>query len=203
MSGDKPVDSIKLPDPAVDGKVSVEKTLLLRRSVREYGSEPLTLGNISQLLWAAQGITGKGGYRTAPSAGALYPLEIYIAAGKVTGLDPGIYNYIPQEHMLRKIRSGDKRTELCRASLNQSSVCNAQAVIAVAAVYKRTTGKYGERGIRYVHMEVGHAAQNVCLQAVSLGLNTVIIGAFNDDDIGKILGLGNGEYPLSLIPVGK
>jgi SagB-type dehydrogenase family enzyme len=197
-------ETVKLPQPKYDSKFSIEKTLLERRSVRNYKDEPLTLAEVSQLLWAAQGITDKAnGLRTAPSAGALYPLETYLVAGKVTGLPAGLYKYKPRGHELEKIADGDKRTELSKAALGQSSVSQAPVVIAISVVYERITGKYGQRGIRYADMETGHVGENVALQAVALGLGTVMVGAFNDDSVKKVLALPTEEKPLYLIPVGR
>jgi SagB-type dehydrogenase family enzyme len=195
--------TIKLPRPQYDSRSSVENTLLERRSVRTYSDEPLTLAEISQLLWAAQGVTHHRGFRTAPSAGALYPLEIYMVAAKVTGLATGIYKYKPGSHELLQVVEGDKRTDLCRAALNQSAVKNAPVIILFCAVYQRMTVKYGQRGIRYAFIEVGHSAQNICLQAVSLGLGTVPMGAFHDDKVKKLLNCEESEEPLYLMPVGK
>lgn len=194
---------IKLPEPRYDSTTSIEKTLLKRRSVRTYKKEPLSLSEISQLLWAAQGCTSKGGYRTAPSAGALYPLDLYVVAGNVTSLQSGIYQYKAQTHELVKMVKGDKRAELCSSALGQTSVKTAGAVIVFSAVYERTTQKYGERGIRYVHIEAGHAAQNVHLQAVSLNLGTVVIGAFYDSKVKEIMNMGDNEQPVCLMPIGK
>ncbi|MBA4379525.1 MAG: nitroreductase [Anaerolinea sp.] len=194
---------IILPTPVHDSETSVEKALLERRSLREYGREPLTLAEISQLLWAAQGITHPAGLRTAPSAGALYPLEIYLLAGNVTDLRAAIYRYKPESHALSLIAEGDQRPALRQAALGQSAVQDAAAVIVIAAIYERTTVKYGERGVSYVHMEVGSVAQNVYLQAVSLNLGTVFIGAFHDDEVKKVLHLAADEQPLGLMPVGR
>jgi len=195
--------SIKLPKPQYDSNVSIEETLLKRRSIRSYISEPLAIAEISQLLWSAQGVTNRKGFRTAPSAGALYPLEVYIAAGNVTDLDAGIYKYYPHKHEIVNTVKGDKRSELCRAGLGQSSIKNAPAVMVFCAVFERVTGSYGKRGIQYVHMEVGHAIQNVCLQAISLGLGSVIIGAFNDYDVKDAMNFELEEHPLLILPVGK
>ncbi|MFH0772647.1 MAG: SagB/ThcOx family dehydrogenase [Candidatus Omnitrophota bacterium] len=196
--------TLKLPQPKYDSKFSIEKTLLERRSVRDYKDEALTLAEVSQLLWAAQGITDKAnGLRTAPSAGALYPLEIYLVSGKVTGLPAGLYKYKPRGHELEKIADGDKRAGLSKAAYGQSSVSQASVVIAISAVYERITGKYGQRGIRYTDMEAGHAGENVALQAIALNLGTVMVGAFNDDDVKKVLALPAEENPLYLIPVGR
>lgn len=196
-------DIIALPTPVFDGAASLEYTLRERRSVRTYRDVPLTLAEISQLLWAAQGITHPSGYRTAPSAGGLYPLELYVLAGNVTELPDGIYQYLPHEHELVRMSEGDVRAALREAALDQEVVSDAAAVIVMTAVFERTTVKYGERGIQYVHMEVGSAAQNVYLQAVSLGLGTVFIGAFYDDQAKEVLNLEGDEQPLCLMPVGR
>lgn len=194
---------IRLPAPVYESKTDLNKALQERRSVREYRNEPLLLAHISQLLWAAQGVTSLGGYRAAPSAGALYPLEVYVVAGNVTGLPAGIYKYSPPQHTLSKTADGDKRAALARAALGQDWAAGAPAIIAISAVYERTTGKYGERGTRYVHMEVGHVGENIALEAVSLGLGTCMVAAFSDGDVKRVLGLPAEEHPLYLIPVGK
>ncbi len=196
-------ETIKLPEPAEDGKISLEKAMLKRRSVRSFKDSPLILAEVSQLLWAAQGVTSPRGLRTAPSAGALYPLEVYIVAGNVADLPDGVYHYRPAGHELVRVIKGDKRTELCSAALGPTSVRNAAAVIVFAAVYERTTVKYGDRGIQYVHMETGHAAQNVFLQTVPLNLGTVVIGAFYDDEVRKVLKMSDREQPLYIMPVGR
>lgn len=195
---------IKLPRPEYKNGIPVEKTLLNRRSIRGYADESLTLAQISQLLWAAQGITHPRGFRTAPSAGALYPLEVILVTGKVKDLSPGVYKYIPRHHSMTRRASGDKRADLSRAALHQGAVKNAPAVMIMSAVYGRTESKYGrKRGRRYVLIEVGHASQNVCLQAVSLGLGTVPIGAFHDHQVKKIINSEKDENPLYIIPIGK
>jgi len=194
---------IKLPSPRYNSDVSIEQALLKRRSVRKYKAEPLTIAEVSQLLWSAQGITNPSGFRTAPSAGALYPLEVYLVVGEVKGLSQGIYKYLPKQHELLKIKDGDARRELAIAALGQSWVKDAAVDIVFAAVYERVTRKYGKRGIRYVHMEVGHAAENVYLQAVSLKLGTVVVGAFEDEKVKKILNMAESEQPLYIMPIGK
>ena len=195
---------IELPDPKYDSETSVEEALLKRRSVRRYSGEPATLFEVSQLLWAAQGITDQTkGFRTAPSAGALYPLEVYIVAGNVNGIQDGVYKYEIKEHKLRRILAGDKRRELCDAALDQSSVKDAAAVIVLSAVYERTTAKYGEKGVKYANMEAGHAAQNVYLQSASLNLGTVVVGAFDSEEVKNILNMPEEESPLYLMPVGR
>jgi len=193
---------IRLSRLTLSGERSLESVLQTRRSVREYARKPLTRDELAQLLWAAQGVTGPGSLRTAPSAGALYPLEVDVVIGDVDGLPSAIYRYRPDRHELVLTRGGDRRRELRAAALGQDCVEAGAAVIALAGVYARTSEKYGERGIRYVHMEVGHAAQNVCLQATAFGLGTVVVGAFEDGPVKRVLGLASDEEPLSLIPVG-
>lgn len=171
--------------------------LAQRRSVREFSDQQLTLEELGQLLWAAQGITHPAGYRTAPSAGALYPLEVYVITGE------GIYHYEPEGHLLFLHKRGDFRPSLHRAALQQSPVLRALAVFLIAAVYDRTEAKYGkERSPRYVHLEAGHAAENLLLQAVALDLGAVPIGAFIDDEVQEVLSLPEDHQPLYLIPVG-
>lgn len=192
-----------LPTPRLEGPLSLEEAFSKRRSVRSYQDGPLNLEQVSQLLWAAQGITGSGGFRTAPSAGALYPLEIYVVAGDVVGLASGIYRYEPRGHRLTKTVDGDLRRALCQAALGQMPVRKAPMTVVITAVFQRTTDKYGERGIRYVYLEAGHAAQNLCLQAVSLGLGTVVIGAFRDKEVSTVMKIQGKAYPLYVIPVGR
>jgi len=194
---------ITLPEPRYDSDVSLDEALLKRRSVRDYSDEALTLQEVSQLLWAAQGITDPSGKRTAPSAGALYPLEVYVVVGDIEGIVKGVYKYKPQEHELIKILNGDQRKALAKAALDQQSVAQGAIDIVVTAIYERTTGKYSDRGIRYVHMEAGHAAQNVYLQAVALNLGTVSIGAFYDDQVKEVLNLPDDREPLYIMPVGR
>jgi SagB-type dehydrogenase family enzyme len=193
---------VQLPQPRLDSGTSVEKALLARRSVREYRDEPLTLAEVGQLLWAAQGITAPKGRRTAPSAGALYPLELYLVAGKVRDLPPGIYHYRPQAHTLSLVLAGDRRGELSVAG-RQSSIKKAPASLVFSAVFARTAGKYGKRGERYVYMDHGHAAENVHLQAVALDLGTFVIGGIDDDAIKRVMALPREEEPLSVMPIGR
>uniref|UniRef100_A0A7V3YFT6 SagB/ThcOx family dehydrogenase n=1 Tax=Candidatus Caldatribacterium californiense TaxID=1454726 RepID=A0A7V3YFT6_9BACT len=197
-------ERIVLPSPRLDSDTSVEEALLQRRSHRSFARSPLTLPEIAQLLWVAQGVTDRAqGFRTAPSAGALYPLEVYIVTGEVEGLLPGVYRYLPGEHALSRVLEGDRREELYGVALFQRWIREAPVVLVFTAVYERTTRKYGERGIRYVHMEAGHAAQNVYLQAEALGLGTVVVGAFQDEGVKKVLNLPLSEHPLYLMPVGR
>jgi len=190
---------IKLRQPKEKGSISIEETLHQRRSVRDYKKGPLSLDQVSQLLWAA---SGKNLYRrTAPSAGATYPLEIYLVAGEVEGLEPGIYHYSPSGNNLEIVKEEDVRNGLFRAALGQEMIEEAPVSIIIAADYSRTTGRYGQRGIRYVHMEVGHVGQNVSLQAIALSMGTVMIGAFEDQKVKEVLGIK--EEPLHIIPIGK
>ncbi len=196
-------EMIDLPQPVTDGDMSVEKALTLRRSIRSYSSEPLSLSEVSQLLWSAQGITSEQGFRTAPSAGATFPLEMFMVVNNVEGLEKGIYHYHPHEHQLEFIRDEDVTPPLFRACLSQSMIREGGAVLVFAADFERTTGRYGERGIRYVYNEIGHAGQNVHLQAAALNLGTVVIGAYRDDEVEDILRLGNNLNVLYLMPVGR
>ena len=188
---------IRLPQPNVKGGTSLVENLAKRRSVREFASKHLSIQQIGQLLWAAQGITEeRWGLRTAPSAGALYPLEIYVV------LPAGIYHYNPQRHELKRVIEGDRRFELQNATLGQEAIGTAPAVFVFVAVYERTAVKYGDRATRYVHIETGHACQNMLLQATALALGGVPIGAFNDERIADVLKLAKNANPLYLVPVG-
>ena len=194
---------IKLPEPAYDGKISVETALKTRKSTRSYSAEPLLLDDVSQLLWAVQGISRKNRMRTAPSAGALYPLEVYLVAGHVQGLQAGIYRYLPHGHELELVESGDRRRELAISALHQNCIEKGAIDLVLAGVYERTSVKYGSRAKRYVHMEIGHAAQNIYLQAVGLDLGTVVVGAFDDEKVQRTLSMEKNELPLCIMPVGK
>ena len=203
VRGDAARGVVWLPEPRYDGDCSIESALRKRRSTREYLNEPLSLEEVSQLLWSAQGITDPEGLRTTPSAGALYPLEIYLVAGYVHSLSCGIYRYQREGHALSRIADVDRRAKLSAAALGQDCVRDGAVIIAVAAIYERTMARYRERGRRYVDMEVGHVGQNVSLQAVSLGLGTVMVGAFDDRKVMEILKMADDEQPLYLIPVGR
>jgi SagB-type dehydrogenase family enzyme len=192
-----------LPEPRLDGEVPVERALQSRRSLRKFAPEPLSLAAASQLLWAAQGITDRQGLRTAPSAGALYPLEILLVAGNVSGVRPGVYRYDPRGHRLSRVLDGDTRERIAEAALEQEWIAEAPAILVIAAVYERTARKYKRRTERYVHIEAGHAAQNVYLQAAALGLGTTMVGAFRDEELARALGLESDMKPIGLLPVGK
>lgn len=191
------IGRIDLPPPEVTGGGSLAEALAERRSVRDYRPGPLDPTEISQLVWAAQGVTSSAGLRTAPSAGALYPLELYVVT------DSGRYHYDPHRHQLEVLANEDVRVDLARAALSQNAVEDAAAVFVLAGVYARTEQKYGDRAERYVKLEAGHAAQNLLLQAVSLGLGAVPIGAFHDDQVREVLDLPDDHEPLYLIPVGR
>lgn len=196
-AGPTTAQAITLPTPQASGVMSLEEALARRRSVRDFGATPLTLAELGQLLWAAQGITSQDGHRTAPSAGALYPLELYAVTAEA------VYHYEAGEHRLSVHLAGDRRTELYAAALSQAPVLEAPAVLVIAAVYERTERKYGaERSPRYVHLEAGHAAQNILLQAVALDLGAVPVGAFDDDRVQQALALPADHQPLYLIPAG-
>jgi len=193
-------DMIILPKPSLNSNVSIEQALYNRRSIRSYKKEPLTLQEVSQLLWSAYGTT-KSGKKTCPSAGATYPLEIYLVCGEVEGLKTGLYHYNSLEHSLRKINDADLRKQLTIASLHQEYIEESPASIIIAADFSKTTKVYGSRGERYVYMEVGHCGQNIHLQCESLNLGTVVIGAFEDDKVKKILQIK--EEPLYIMPIGR
>jgi SagB-type dehydrogenase family enzyme len=195
-------DTLALPEPDRSGTQPLESLLRQRRSVRDYTDAPLALADLGQLLWAAQGITHPGGLRTAPSAGALYPLELYVVAGRIDALPAGLYHYRPDGHRLLPVLDGDLRNRLARSALGQMWMASAPAVVVIAAVYERTTRKYGSRAARYVHVEAGHAAQNLFLQAGALGLDSVVVGAFSDDSVSRLLQLPADVQPLLLMPVG-
>ena len=196
-------DTIPLPSPRLDGAMSLEQTLAQRRSVRDYSPAPISLADLGQLLWAGQGITSADGKRTAPSAGALYPLELYAAVSRIDGLEPGFYHYLPSQSAptLERLQIGDLAERIAESALNQECIKMAAVTIIIGAVNERTAVKYGTRTERYVNFEVGHAAENICLEAVALGLGAVTVGAFYEEEIK--LALPMDSEPLYLIPIGK
>jgi SagB-type dehydrogenase family enzyme len=204
---------VKLPEPKYDGAVSLEKAIKNRRSARDYSGEPITLAQAAQLLWAAYGITEpmpagpaflRGGLRAAPSAGARYPFEVYLVAGKVTGLAAGVYRYVSEEHALARVLDGDARGALSEAAFGQEWIREAPASLFVSAVFERTTKKYGERGSqRYVWMDSGYLGENVYLQAEALGFGCCVAGAFNDEAVKQAMKLPAGEEPVCILAVGK
>ena len=204
QSGGPEREIIELPAADTEGRVPLERTLAERRSIRRYAGEPLSLEQVGQLLWAAQGETQpRTGYRTAPSAGATYPLELYLVAGRVDGLSAGVYRYLPRRHEVERVGTEDLRQPLYDAALRQTMIREAPVVLVMTGVTERTAGRYGARAGRYVAMEAGHASQNIYLQATALGLGTVAVGAFDDEQISSVLGLDDGEQPLYLMPVGR
>ncbi|MCW8445425.1 SagB/ThcOx family dehydrogenase [Fluoribacter gormanii] len=196
-----PIERV-LPSPTYSSHISIEEALKKRRSIRQYKNQAITLQQVAQLLWASQGITSNEGFRTTPSAGALYPLEVYLVARNVSNLSAGVYHYVPSKHILQKIKEGDISAQLTRAALGQSTVNSGAANIVITAVFSRTIKKYGKLGNRFVFMEAGHAAQNIYLQTVSLNLATVSIGGFDDVQVKQALGITN-EEPLYILPIGK
>jgi len=197
-----PGDRIELPPP-LKGDLPLEEAIERRRSAREYLEGAISPAEAGTLLWAAQGVTSPQGLRAAPSAGGTFPLTLYLVAGIVEGLEPGVYRYVPEGHLLEAMRRGDLRVDLAAAALGQQWVEEAPLSLVLAADYGRTTGVYGQRGVRYVHMEVGHASQNLYLEAVSLGLGTVAVGAFDDAGVNRLLELPPGEEVLYVMPVGR
>lgn len=212
VKGNEPA-KIKLPAAKLDGEVSVEQAIQSRRSVRSFSGEALTLEEAAQLLWAAYGITKpvpdgpafiRGGLRSAPSAGALYPLEVYLVAGKVTGLAAGVYRYVSEEHALARVQEGDQRQALSQAALGQAWIGQAPATLFIAAVPERTTKKYGERGgQRYVWMDSGYLGENVYLQAAALGFGCCVAGAFDDEAVRQAMKLPRQEIPVCILSVGR
>ena len=187
--------TVPLPDPSLHGGMSLSEALAIRRTMRELSDLPLTEDELSQLLWSTQGIVPAGN-RTAPSAGATYPTEIYLLTAR------GVFHYRPHRHDLEVVVSQDVRARLFSDAVGQESVRDAAAVFVVTAVFERTAAKYGDRAVRYVHIEAGHVAQNLLLQATALGLGTVPVGSFDDAAVSEILGLPHDHEPLYLIPVG-
>jgi SagB-type dehydrogenase family enzyme len=194
---------VKLPAPRIDSQFSLEKAIKQRRSVRGYADTSLILADLSQLLWAAQGITSEAGLRAAPSAGATYPFEVYAVVGAVAGLEAGSYRYGCKNHELAPVNVGDQRRALSAAATGQSMIEDAPLTLALTAIYSRTSRRYGERASRYVAMEAEHISENIYLQAAALGLGTVAAGAFDDLEVARVLGADKEEAPLYLMPVGK
>ena len=198
-------EKVPLPEPRPKGNVSVEEAISQRRTLRSFKPKALALDQLSQVLWAAQGITDKKrGFRSAPSGGALYPLDVYAVVGKngVEDLGEGVYLYLPHEHSLRKVADSDRRKGLARAAFGQNWIAQAPVVLTITAEYERITRKYGSRGIRYARIEVGHVGQNIFLQAEAFGLSAGIVGAFEDQSVAEIIGALDDHEPLLIMPVG-
>jgi len=207
--------TIQLPTPQLDGPCSIEKTLATRRSIRDFRNVPMSLSMLSQLVWAAQGVTRKedapqgwmwgpwpGGKRTAPSAGAMYPLELYVVAGNVEGLKPGIFKYQSQTHGLAVVSEGNRRSQMSTRGPGQKWIEGAPVLFVVAGVPARLEPRFGDRSARYLHFEVGHVVENICLQAVALGLGGTVVGSFVDAVVKQIVGMPEEESPLAIVPVG-
>lgn len=194
-----------LPKPDHEGSLSVEEAIKRRRTVRSFSSRPIKKEDLSQLLYAAQGITEDHGFkRAAPSGGALYPLDVYTVVGEkgVEGLDAGVYHYVPSGHRIEHVTTGDRKNQLAKASLYQMWMARPPLNFVITAEYSRICSKYGDRGIRYAIIEVGHVGQNIFLQAESLGLKAGIVGAFEDMKVVNILGIPKKHEPLLIMPVG-
>ncbi len=196
-AGGSQKDALTLPPVDRSQGMPLNKVLFARRSVRQFQSRDLTAGEIGQLLWAGQGKTSPQGFRTAPSAGALYPLEIHAVT------ESGVFRYDPNHHQAELKAVGDKRSDLARASLGQGCVANAAVNFVVAGVVSRTWSKYGGRAERYVVFEAGAAVQNMLLEAVNLNLGAVVVGAFDDGAVSRIAALPEGGTPLAIVSVGE
>ena len=200
-------EPLTLPPVNADGGMTLWECLTTRRSVREYGEKPLTLDEFAQLIWAAQGITARSGefsFRTAPSAGALYPLRTYPFVRQVKGVRPGIYYYLPDDHALTLAHPGDFSGQLAKAAMGQGFVATAAIVFVWTAIPGPSTWRYGNRGWRYVYIDAGHAAENLHLAATALGLGCCAVGAFSDQDVNKLLGVDpHEETVVYMMAVGR
>ena len=208
IEGDQP--TYLLPSPITDGKVSVESTFANRRSQRYYMDQAISAEQLGQILWAAYGVTSpqpdrpttRGGFRTPPSAGGRYPLELHAVIGKVDGIEPGVYRYISEEHKIVRTIDRDIREELCTVALGQTFVKEAPVTIFYSGIFERTTERYNERGLRYVWIDLGHSAENLLLQTEALGLGACVIGSFYDDQATALMMLPEGETPMYIVTVG-
>jgi len=199
------MDTITLPKPRPSGPVSVEGAIAARRTWRDFSDRPLTMEQLGQILWAAQGITGPDGFlRAAPSAGALYPMDLYAVLGpsSVEGVEAGVFHYRPVSHSLKRIAPGDQRRAAARACLGQYWMAGAPLSLVVTAEYERIEKKYGSRGRQYAMFEAGHICQNIFLQAEALSLAAGIVGAFDDGRLQTLLHLPTTHRPLLVMPVG-
>ena len=196
--------AIKLPPPVKTGGMSLAAALEARRTVRRFASRPLDLAQVSQLLWGADGVSDPRGLRTAPSAGATYPLDLYLVVGErgVKDLPAGVYRYQVAAHALTPVAPGDARAAVARASLHQSWMAEAPVMVVITGEYRRCTARYGERGVRYTHMEVGNVSQNLFLAAEAQGLGAGIVGAFEDMALAQAVKLPPAHEPLLVMPVG-
>ena len=197
-------DTIFLPSPVYQGEISVEQCLYSRRSHRQYSDKTTSLDKLSQLLWAAQGISdNQSGFRTSPSAGALFPFTVYLQVMDVHKLSPGIYSYYPDGHFIKLIEPGNFKDDIANAALGQNWIKQANLIIFLAADFNITTAVYGSRGERYVWMEAGHIAQNIYLQSTSLNLGSVAVGAYRDQQINEILNLPENLTCVYIMVVGE
>ena len=192
---------IELPEPRLESETSLEEAILKRRSIRSYKDEDMTLEQLSQILWSAQGVTSESGKRTAPSAGMTYPLELYVLVRRVESLTPAIDQYIPEDHSLNTIKTADNFNQLIQGAVNQE-VGRGSINIVISADFSRTTSTYGERGKSFVYLEAGHAAQNIYLQVAALDLGCVVVGAFDEENVKSVLSLPKEHEPIYIIPVG-
>lgn len=195
--------AVRLPEPRRDGRVSLEAALWARRSVRAFTRDSLALADVAQLLWAAQGANRPDGHRTAPSAGATYPLEVLLLPARVQGLPAGTYRYRSGDHALSLVQAGDQVAPFLASGARSAWLADAAAFLVITGVGERTSRRYGERGERYVAIEVGHAAQNVALQVAALGLGTTYVGSFSDSAVARVLGLPAGERAYAVLPIGR
>ena len=202
-AADPPAATVALPKPDVVGRMTLERALGTRRSVREYAPGPLTLAEVSQILWAAHGVTGPGGKRTTPSARAVYPLQVWLVANDVTGLGPGIYRYAPEGHALHAVAEGDHRAAITAAAAGQASVERAPAVVIVVGDSVLAAEKFRGRAAAWLGMEAGFVIQDVYLEATALGLGTVMVGGFQDARAREALGLPAQLVPLGFMPIGR
>jgi len=204
QSGGQGAAVIKLPPPAKKGGMALAEALAARRTVRHFAARALALGQVSQLLWEADGLSDPRGLRTAPSAGATYPLDLYLVVGErgVADLPAGVYHYLIAEHALALVAPGDLRSAAARACLHQTWMTEAPVMVVITGEYRRCTGRYGQRGIRYTHMEAGNVSQNVFLATKALGLGAGIVGAFDDQALAQVLKLPPAHEPLLVMPVG-
>ena len=201
----KDSEEIIIPLPPCDHTISMPlfEAISKRRSIRRFLPEPITIDHISRLLFSAQGVTDSRGLRAVPSAGALYPLELYVAVENVLSLNKGLYRYMPGKHVLSGIIHEGVRNGIGDAAWRQQPVLRAPVSFIITGIYFRVSGKYGEWGERFTHLEAGHAAQNLCLAATAMGLGTVVVGAFDDNKLRDFLGAGENETPLYIIPAGR
>jgi SagB-type dehydrogenase family enzyme len=214
MRGERPApvktypdaERVTLPSPAAPHRLDLSEALRRRKSIRDYTDEPLSLETLSYLLWAAGGIQRvEHGYpfRTAPSAGALYPVETYLAVRRVDGLEPGLYHFAVEEHALELLRGGEAGAEVAAAALGQRMCARAAVVFCWTAVFQRCKWKYGQRAYRYVYLDAGHIAENLALAAVQCRLGSCQIGALFDDEVNRLLDVdGREESVLYLTCVG-